>query len=146
MARFDRIARLAYACFKYENIYPFGWIEIDPKNDYIAFVTSIGSAVTEVFYDPEIQSVEIFTYGHDLIGIRQEKKFEGLLQRMGIDHTIYVRPRPKTSPTSVPFPTTPSGRDNQLMRNIQLNLNLQTHNYPKETEKTIEAISSSFFV
>ena len=121
MARFNKVASLAYSCFRTKANY--NWIRVDRKDNYIGVVTcKCGDTVTEIIYNSRKRSAQILTFDKTHI---EEDRFSTLLKNLGIKSTIEVYNHPTEwegliSPLLVGLmPHSPSGRvDNEQFKLI----------------------------
>ncbi len=108
MSRFEKVAKLADACFK-ERLGPWSYIHVNKRDNYIALVENykMGDILTEVFYNPREKTAEILTFDENHI---EESCFSRLLDKIGIKSTVEICEYPENSEYTFPLPLSPSGR------------------------------------
>ena len=90
MARFDKIARLAYECFNDKTGY-FGWVRVDKSENYIGIVTcKCGDSITDILYDPVQKSAKVITFDPNHF---EENRFAELCHNIKVDAKVEFKKR-----------------------------------------------------
>jgi hypothetical protein len=105
MARFDKVKKLAYACFTLKAGW-LGYVRAVPEDNYIGVVicSKSGETITDMIYNPKQKFLKIMTFDKDHI---EEDNFSGLLKNLGVKSEVELR---EISGLSFLLPHSPSGR------------------------------------
>jgi hypothetical protein len=134
MARFDKVAKLAYECFKDKAGY-MGYVKVNKKDNYIGVVTCdcCGDIITDMTYDPRQKFARIMTFDSKH---REENLFSDLLKKLKIKSEIELCKRTLAASVFAGFlPQSPSGRaEDELMEEMRRMDALDMEEYLREED------------
>ena len=84
MARFDKVSKLAAACFGNKVGY-FGYFSVNRNGNCISFGDNESVGTTDILYDPKNRSARVVTYDREHI---EEDRFSELCKNIGVDASV----------------------------------------------------------